>query len=98
MLFAKHVRWRLGVGLESTYSCLLEESLAGSFAGAVSSLAKMLRVDKGNTREHDCMIQQQAGLTVEAIAIVHNGQEWVNVQQWHVGVNVFDKRLQQSIL
>ena len=93
------MRFFVGVAFfGTTYPGLLEEGFARSFAGGISSLSQALHVDESDTGEHDCVVQQQAGLAIEAIAVVNNRQERVNVHQWHIRMDKLNVSLQQCIL
>lgn len=82
----------------TTYPGLLEEGFARSFAGGISSLSQTLHVDESDTGEHDCVVQQQASLAIEAIAVVNNRQERMNVHQWHIRMDKLNVSLQQCVL
>lgn len=90
-------RWGTG-RWGNTHPGLLEEGLAGSLAGGISSLTQVLHVDKGGGGEHDGLIEEQAGLAVEAVTAVDDAEELMDVHERHVGVDILDVCLQEGVL
>lgn len=81
-----------------THPRFLKESLPRSFTGRVAGRPQKRNIHKGRCSKHDGLIQQQTNLTTRAISGIDRGQKVVQLHQRHVGVNIFDVRLQQCIL
>lgn len=80
------------------YPGLLEKGFASSLAAGVAGLSEALHVDKGRRGKEDGVVEEQAHLTIEAIAAVDDAEERVQVDERHKRVDKLDVGLEQGIL
>jgi hypothetical protein len=88
----------MGQGWPKTYPCLLEERLAGGFACRVTTLAKVLHVNKSGSSEHDSLVQEKTDLAISSVATADDAQKAAEVHEGHVRVDELHVCLQQGIL
>jgi hypothetical protein len=81
-----------------TYPGFLKEGLPSRFPRREASSAEMPAVHKGRRGKHDSLVQQEADPTARHPSIIDGAEKLVQVQQRHVGVDVFHVCLQQCIL
>lgn len=81
-----------------THPCPLEEGFPGSLPACVACLLEVFGLDEGSSSEQHRLIQEQADLSTQAILRVNNAQEFIELQQRHIRVDIFNVGPEKSIL
>lgn len=79
------------------YSSFLKECFSSSFPVRESCISQIRYVHKSGPSKHHGLEEQQADPPRLSGSIIDNLQEFVKLNQWHVGMNVFEVALQERV-